>query len=234
MVATLGAVAVLCAGCGQRSASQGAHGSQGTPAVPSYQVHAHPQAVEPSAGVGESSGGAGPAVVSVDNSAASKKLAQPASDAQIQKELASSGVSAKAGRATLTANGLAVPPSNAPPAIQAMILAGNTIAHLPYRFGGGHGTFTDTAYDCSGSLSYVFAAAGLLNTTVVSGQLMAMGGPGPGHWVTIYANQGHTFAIIAGLRFDTVALAQTGSRWSNTPPNEPDLATFAVRHPPGL
>ena len=62
---------------------------------------------------------------------------------------------------------------------------------------------------------------------------MSMGDLGPGKWVTIYANQGHTFAIIAGLRFDTVALAQNGSRWSNPPPVE-DLASFAVRHPPGL
>jgi len=80
----------------------------------------------------------------------------------------------------------------------------------------------------------VFASAGILNTTVTSGQLMGMGDPGPGKWVTIYANPGHTFMYVAGLRFDTVALAETGSRWSNRPADEPNLATFAVRHPPGL
>lgn len=163
-----------------------------------------------------------------------KGLPQPVSDAEVRRELSSSGVSARTGRATLTPNGLAVAPLDAPPVIQTMIAAGNQIAHLPYRFGGGHGTFTDTAYDCSGSLSYVFASAGILSTTVTSGQLMGMGLPGPGRWVTIYANNGHTFMYVAGLRFDTVALAQTGSRWSDQPANEPDLASFALRHPPGL
>jgi hypothetical protein len=118
--------------------------------------------------------------------------------------------------------------------VQEIINAGNEIAHLPYRFGGGHGTYEDTAYDCSGSLSFVLAAAGILHTTVTSGQLMQWGRPGPGKWVTIFANQGHTFMYVAGLRFDTVALAETGTRWSNRPANEPDLASFAVRHPPGL
>jgi hypothetical protein len=219
----------LCVGCGQRTSTHNAG-----PWVLSYVVHAHPQAVEPVAGsAAPVSDNAGPAEVSVGSSGGSGGLAKPLSDAQIRKELAANHISAAAGRATLTPNGLAIAPLDAPPEIQAMIEAGNTIAHLPYRFGGGHGTFQDTAYDCSGSLSYVFAAAGILSTTVVSGQLMSMGDPGPGKWVTIYANQGHTFAIIAGLRFDTVALAQYGSRWSNTPPVE-NLSSFAVRHPSGL
>jgi cell wall-associated NlpC family hydrolase len=124
------------------------------------------------------------------------------------------------------------------PAVQAIIAAGNEIAHLPYRYGGGHATYEDTAYDCSGSISFVFAAAGLLKSTVVSGQLMTWGpahlAPGPGKWVTVFANAGHTFMYVAGLRFDTVALAETGSRWSNRPADEPDLRTFSVRHPIGL
>jgi hypothetical protein len=161
-------------------------------------------------------------------------LPQPVPLSQVKQELAASGLSGQASRATLTPTRLAIPPANAPPIIKAMIQAGNTIAHLPYRYGGGHASFRDTAYDCSGSLSYVFASVGLLNTTVDSSQLMRMGDPGPGRWVTIYANPGHTFMELAGLRFDTVALAETGSRWSNRPPNEPDLASFAVRHPPGF
>jgi hypothetical protein len=134
----------------------------------------------------------------------------------------------------LTPDGLALAPVTAPAAVQEIINAGNEIAHLPYRFGGGHGTYEDTAYDCSGSLSFVLAAAGLLHTTVTSGQLMQWGQSGPGKWVTIFANPGHTFMYVAGLRFDTVALAQTGTRWSNRSANEPDLASFAVHHPPGL
>ncbi|HEV7174791.1 MAG TPA: hypothetical protein VGN29_04825, partial [Solirubrobacteraceae bacterium] len=146
----------------------------------------------------------------------------------------SSGLSATTSQAEVTPSGLAVAPINAPPAVQNVIDAGNQIAHLPYRFGGGHGTFEDNAYDCSGSLSFVFAAAGLLNTTVTSGQLMTWGKPGPGKWITVFAAPGHTFMYVAGVRFDTVALAETGSRWSNRSANEPDLKSFVVRHPAGL
>ena len=115
-----------------------------------------------------------------------------------------------------------------------MIQAGNQIAHLPYRYGGGHVTYQDTAYDCSGSISYVFEAAHLLSGSVVSGSLTSWGDPGPGKWITVFANAGHTFIYVAGLRFDTVALAETGDRWSTRSADEPDLSTFAVRHPPGL
>ena len=173
--------------------------------------------------VGPPSGGADSAV-----------LARPVSDAVIRKELATSGLNAASAKATMTPGGLALAPVDAPAAVQAVILAGNQIAKLPYRFGGGHGTFEDTAYDCSGSLSFVFAAAGMLNTTVVSGQLEQLGRAGPGKWITVFANAGHTFMYVAGLRFDTVALAETGTRWSTRPANEPDLKTFVVRPLPGL
>ena len=197
-------------------------------------LHARPQAVEPVAGSAPQAddSAAGPAVVSVGSSAG--PLAQPASNAAIRQQLAESGQSASANQATLTSNGLAIAPIEAPPVVQEIINAGNEIAHLPYRFGGGHGTFEDSAYDCSGSLSFVFAAAGLLNTTVTSGQLMTWGKPGRGKWITVFAAPGHTFMYVAGLRFDTVALAQTGSRWSNTPADEPNLSSFVVRHPSGL
>jgi hypothetical protein len=137
-------------------------------------------------------------------------------------------------QATVTAGGLAVAPIGAPAEVQEVIAAGNQIARLPYRYAGGHMTYEDTAYDCSGSISYVFAAAHLLDHTVASGELETWGKPGPGKWITVFANAGHTFIYVAGLRFDTVALAETGSRWSNRPANEPDLKTFAVRHPAGL
>lgn len=240
-LATFGALACVCAGCGdatQASSSQKRPSEKGTSTTPQLDVsalHAHPQAIEPTPGaVAQSAQGAPaePTVVSVGPP--EPGLAQPVPLAQVKQELAASGLTSHGSRATLTPKGLAIPPANAPPIIKAMIQAGNMIAHLPYRYGGGHATFRDTAYDCSGSLSYVFASVGLLNTTVDSSQLMRMGDPGPGHWVTIYANPGHTFMELAGLRFDTVALAQTGSRWSDRPPNEPDLASFAVRHPPGF
>jgi cell wall-associated NlpC family hydrolase len=255
-LATLGVLACACAGCGQAipslsaprpSARQptGLKGSTintpretGTPTTPQIDVstlHAHPQAIEPTAGASAQLGQAAPtepAFVSVGPP--EPGLPQPVPLSQVRQELAASGLNSQGSRATLTPNGLAIPPANAPPIITAMIQAGNTIAHLPYRYGGGHASFQDTAYDCSGSLSYVFASVGLLSTPVDSTQLMSMGDPGPGRWVTIYANPGHTFMEVAGLRFDTVALAETGSRWSNRPPDEHNLASFAVRHPPGL
>lgn len=164
----------------------------------------------------------------------SSSLPQPTSETEIRRQLTESGMSAGTNQATLTPGGLAVAPIDAPTVVQEVIAAGNQIARLPYRYGGGHVTYEDTAYDCSGSLSYVFEAAHLLSGSVVSGQLENWGKPGPGKWITVFANAGHTFMYVAGLRFDTVALAQTGSRWSDTPADEPDLSTFAVRHPAGL
>jgi len=241
VAAAFGTIAVLATGCGVREHTASGPqrndiSNQAAPAV----SHAHPQAVEPVAGAIASAGAAAragaadaadPGSVSVGPS---EPLAQPVSDAEIRRELAASGLSANSTRATLTPSGLAIAPAGAPVVVQQVIAAGNQIAHLPYRFGGGHGTFIDNAYDCSGSLSFVFAAAGIVNTTFTSGELMSWGAPGPGKWITVFANNGHTFMYLAGLRFDTVALAETGSRWSNRAANEPDLATFVVRHPPGL
>ena len=229
----LAILAVVCAGCGSQAQP---HPQTATPAADTVAptVHAHPQAVEPVAGAGAqtSSNPSGPAAVSVGPTGGG--LAQPISLDTVRKQLAASGLSANPNQATLTPDGLAIPPINAPPAVQAVIAAGNEIAHLPYRYGGGHTTYEDTAYDCSGSISFVFGAAGLLNSTVVSGQLENWGAAGPGKWITVFANAGHTFMYVAGLRFDTVALAEGGSRWSDRPADEPDLKTFAVRHPIGL
>jgi hypothetical protein len=240
----LTAAVALGGGCGEQSAVQSSTGAQRSATVNQVDNNppipqSHPQAVEPVAGAAGSTGDAasGPAVVSVGpptGGVASDKLAKPVSDAVIRKELAATGLTAASSKTTMTPAGLALAPLDAPPAVQTVIEAGNQIAKLPYRFGGGHGTFHDTAYDCSGSLSYVLAAAGMLNTTVVSGQLEHWGAPGPGRWITVYANAGHTFMYVAGLRFDTVALAETGTRWSTRPADEPDLNTFVIRHFPGL
>ena len=196
-------------------------------------LHGHPQAVDPVAGESaQLTTGATAAVASQTTSAAT--LPQPIALAQVEAELAATGISANPNQATLTGGGLALPPVNAPAAVQAVINAGNEIARLPYIWGGGHQRYEDTGYDCSGSLSFVLAAAGLLDQTETSGQLMSYGDPGPGKWITIFANAGHTFAYIAGLRFDTVALAETGSRWSSRPADESDLSSFVIRHPAGL
>jgi hypothetical protein len=205
-------------------------------------LHGHPQNEVALAGeVGPSSpdvGGTAGVSVSVPESGASNlgsggALPKPESNAAVLQELQASGISADPNHATLTPGGLAIAPINAPAAVQAAINAGNDIAKLPYIWGGGHLVYEDTGYDCSGSLSFILASAGLLTGTRTSDQFMSYGAPGPGKWITIYAKDGHTFAYIAGLRFDTVALAETGSRWSNKPADEPDLSAFVARHPVG-
>ncbi len=116
-------------------------------------------------------------------------------------------------------------------AVSEMVAAGNRIATLPYIYGGGHGSFTSAGYDCSGSVSYVLHAAGLLSAPEDSTALESYGAAGPGRHVTIYANAGHAFMTIDGRRFDTVALAETGTRWSSA---MADTSGFVVRHPEGL
>ncbi len=196
--------------------------------------HAHPQAVEPVAGAAAPTAQPAGSVAGVSVGPPSASLPQPTSITEVRQQLQQSGMTASPNQAALTPGGLAVAPVNAPAEVQEVIAAGNAIARLPYRYGGGHMTYEDTAYDCSGSLSYVLAASHLLAQTVVSGELEHWGKPGPGRWITVFANAGHTFMYVAGLRFDTVALAETGSRWSQRPADESNLSSFSVRHPAGL
>jgi peptidoglycan hydrolase-like protein with peptidoglycan-binding domain len=118
-----------------------------------------------------------------------------------------------------------------PGAVFAAIRAGNRIAGAPYKYGGGHGAFSDSGYDCSGSVSYVLHAAGALSSPLDSGQLMSYGAAGRGRWITIYANPGHAFAVIRGRRFDTTGRRDTGTRWQ---PHRRSTAGYTARHPPGL
>jgi hypothetical protein len=126
---------------------------------------------------------------------------------------------------------MAQPPPGAPAAVAQVMAAGNAIATLPYLYGGGHGSFHADAYDCSGSVSYALAAAGLVSSPLDSTGFESWGEPGPGRWITVYANAGHAFMVVAGWRFDTVALASGGTRWTRTPGA---TAGFVARHPPGL
>lgn len=227
------AIAIACGGCAAQPRAGPSSGRERSGRTVAASLQAHPQTIEPVAGEGpQAAVSAGPAAVSVGGTGGA--LPAPVANSVIEQELASSGMTANLNQATLTPDGLAIAPLDAPPAVQVVIQAANEIAHLPYRYGGGHVTYEDTAYDCSGSLSFVLDAAHLLNGSVVSGQLMNWGEPGPGKWITVFANAGHTFMYVAGLRFDTVALAETGDRWSTRSADEPDLSTFAVRHPPGL
>ena len=115
--------------------------------------------------------------------------------------------------------------------IARVIAAGDEIATRPYVWGGGHGSWVSNGYDCSGSISYVLHAGGLLSSPEVSGGLESFGEPGPGRDITIYANAEHVFMVIDGKRFDTVALAETGSRWSSSMAS---TSGFVVRHPAGM
>jgi cell wall-associated NlpC family hydrolase len=124
-----------------------------------------------------------------------------------------------------------VPPASAPKVVRDVIAAGNVIAKTPYKWGGGHADWDDTGYDCSGSVSYALHGAGLLDSPLVSGTFARWGEQGPGRWITLYANADHVYMVVAGLRFDTSARSQTGSRW--TADMRPS-AGFAVTHPEDL
>jgi hypothetical protein len=165
-------------------------------------------------------------------------------DAQIARELQQAYGAPKGAAlnqlidsATLTAGGLATIPPSAPPKVADIISAANQVARKPYVYGGGHGRaggegiWIDSAYDCSGSVSFTLANAGYISSPMDSTALERFGKPGPGRWVTIYANAGHAFMTVAGLRFDTVGLQQSGSRWQ---PAYRSVSGFVVRHPPGL
>jgi cell wall-associated NlpC family hydrolase len=156
------------------------------------------------------------------------EAASPSRDVELSRpSTAGDGVA----KATALPNGIALPPLEAPEAVRQMIEAGNVIARTPYLWGGGHGKWVDTGYDCSGSVSFVLAAAGYLEAPLASGPLMSWGEPGPGKWVTIYAHAGHVWMTVAGIRFDTSGASQTGSRWQNAMRSS---AGFVARHPPGL
>jgi peptidoglycan hydrolase CwlO-like protein len=120
-------------------------------------------------------------------------------------------------------------PSDAPPAVQAAIEAANSIATTPYIWGGGHGSFESSGYDCSGAVSFALHGGGFLDSPLDSTGLTTWGEPGPGRWITVYGNSGHAWAIIAGLAFDTSGGA--GPRWHPSPVSSTE--GFIARHPPG-
>ena len=135
------------------------------------------------------------------------------------------------GPTTTLLGGIALAPPSAPPAIQAAVDAANSISTTPYVWGGGHASFNARGYDCSGAVSFALHGAGFLSQPLASGALMHWGVPGPGKWLTVYASPSHAYAVIAGLRWDTVGDARgTGPRWH---PEGPYPTGFAVRHFPG-
>ena len=135
--------------------------------------------------------------------------------------------------AALGSNGLAYAPSKAPRAVKLAVWAANQLRRKPYKWGGGHGRWQDSGYDCSGSTSYVLHAAGLLYGPLTAGNFARWGKVGLGKWITLYANSGHVFMVIAGLRFDTSPLGagERGPRWRAFGRRD---AGFKKRHPAGF
>jgi cell wall-associated NlpC family hydrolase len=132
-------------------------------------------------------------------------------------------------------NGYAAAPMSAPPAVQAVVWAGNQIIGLPYIYGGGHASFISPGYDCSGTVSFALHGASLLAVPEDSSEFMVWGSAGVGRWITIFSNAGHAYMTVAGLRLDTSAADdpsnQQGPRWR---PLRPANEGFTVRHPLGL
>jgi len=156
-----------------------------------------------------------------------------ATDAQLKRELASfrNPTIGTGGVAVVQPDGSASAPIEAPEVVQDVIHAGNLISNSPYVWGGGHGRWLDSGYDCSGSVSFALFAGHLLSSPLTSGAFMSWGEPGPGRWITVYTNPGHVYMVVAGLRFDTSGRTRLGSRWQ---PEMRPSGGFVVRHPPGL
>lgn len=231
----------LTGGGGRQPAGRLAASSAGS-------LRGHPQAVEPDVGApavseSEQPGGAAPGPArgpgaGVPRDPEARLASAPAgaavspgapTDAEVRTELRQLQ-GGGGGRARVLANGEAVAPAGAPMLVRELIAAGNAIARTPYVWGGGHARLYDSGYDCSGSLSFAFIHAGLLDRPTASGW-STLGAPGPGRWVSVYSDAGHVWMTVAGLRFDTSAIHIAGSRWTEQPRS---TAGFTVRHLPGL
>jgi hypothetical protein len=135
------------------------------------------------------------------------------------------------GRTALLKGGLAYAPNNAPAAVKRAIAAGNRLQRMPYKWGGGHSRLNDSGYDCSGTVSYVLRAAGLMDSCLASREYFGYGSKGAGRWITIYVRRGHVFMTIAGLRLDTGgANDRCGPRWK---PQTREAGGHVLRHPAG-
>jgi cell wall-associated NlpC family hydrolase len=153
------------------------------------------------------------------------------SAAERQKIFANTRVGGGGESTSILLTGIALPPPDAPQAVQDVIDNANMIVGRPYIWGGGHGSFYSYGYDCSGAVSFALFGGGMIPEPLTSGALEGWGAPGPGKWITVYANAGHTYAEIAGLRYDTSGTESgTGPRWHlEARPSD----GFVVRHPPG-
>jgi cell wall-associated NlpC family hydrolase len=228
-------IAVAITSSGGSSKAPAADASASTPLIPrasddlTSARNRRARVVEPVAG--ESAADAAlPTEDAADQAPAPTSAASSTSTAKLMRDSGPTD-DAAISDAEVLKNGIALPPIEAPSAVRSIIEAGNYIARTPYLWGGGHGKWIDKGYDCSGSISYALARAGLLNAPLDSGRLMSWGKPGAGKWVTIYANSGHVYMVVAGVRFDTSGTKANGSRWQSA--MRPG-GGFVARHPAGL
>jgi hypothetical protein len=179
----------------------------------------------PSAAVAATTGG-----VSAPSSGASGSGSDTTGGSQFSPPV--SGPTTPSGsRVARLVNGVAYAPAGAPRAVVRAIKAGNKLQDKPYLYGGGHRTFKDTAYDCSGAVSFALHGGGLLKAPLPSGALETWGVAGAGRWITVYANAGHAYMTVAGLRLDTSGTGGRGPRWQTV---QRDPTGFVARHPAGL
>jgi len=220
-------IAATVVGCG---AEGDVHAIRAWPSEPPYLPPPDPGQLNADRAAGGDGAG--------ESTAAAGTRPGPPTDEEVARELRRAyGLKSDADTADLIDAATLTRDGRAPGGTVARIIRGaNEVARKPYVYGGGHGRFAnetwiDTAYDCSGSVSFALATAGLAEAPMDSGTLARWGRPGPGRWVTIYANAGHAFMTVAGLRFDTSGRGDSGSRWQTTTRG---TAGFTVRHPPGL
>lgn len=215
--------------CGGSPAPEGAARAAAVEPLPTRNPHA--QAIEPVAG--ESAADAALPTQQPGDQPAARPAARRGRRLAAMSATHGNGPTGDAAisDAEVLANGIALPPLEAPDEVRRIVEAGNQIARTPYLWGGGHGRWLDTGYDCSGSISFALAAAGLLSGPLDSGRLMRWGVAGRGKWVTIYTNPHHVFMVVAGVRFDTTGQRSTGSRWQS---QMRGTAGFVARHPPRL
>ena len=165
-------------------------------------------------------------------SAARRRASQAPAQEQEQEQ---SQPAPQHGKAVIGPDGrTAIAPEDAPQPVKDAIAAANRITDKPYRYGGGHGKWEDSGYDCSGAVSYALHGGDLLDAPLDSSGLARWGQAGRGEWITVYANSGHTYVVIAGLRFDTSSGGSnngSGPRWRDT---QRSASGYVARHPAGL
>jgi cell wall-associated NlpC family hydrolase len=234
------ALVAFAAGCGkdEERDSAGRQAAKTTPREEpgDFDLRSRPQVVDVQGSRGEARGGDpeddAPSPGAQSDAEVRAELREARRELRSFKHHLSTTAALETGpRARVLRDGTAVAPDTAPEVVQQVILAGNQIAKFPYKWGGGHGAWRDSGYDCSGSVSFALAGAGLLDRPLASGAFLDWGAPGRGRWITIYTNPGHIFMVVAGLRFDTSGQGRAGTRWQE---ESRSTSGYTARHLPGL